>query len=134
MSQENVEIVREAWRVFAERGIDGAAGYFADDCVLEDFPDLPDRATYEGGDGLQERFRHFAETWDNFVLEPVEFTDAGGDVVVVVAAMTGHGKGGGTPMEEQNLVFVYDLRDGRIVRDRPFRSMAQALEAAGLSE
>jgi ketosteroid isomerase-like protein len=133
MSEENVEVVRQAWRVFAERGIEGAAEYFSEDCVLEDFQDLPDRATYEGGDGLRERFRHFAETWDNFVMEPMEFIDAGGDVVVVVAAMTGRGKGGGTPME-QNLVFVYDVRDGSIVRDRPFRSIPEGFEAAGLSE
>ncbi len=30
--------------------------------------------------------------------------------------------------------FVYEVRDGKIVRDRPFMSKSQALEAAGLSE
>ena len=49
MSQENVEILREAWRAYQERGIDAALEYCADDCVCEDFPELPDRATYRGG-------------------------------------------------------------------------------------
>jgi hypothetical protein len=30
MSQENVEIVREAWRAFIERGVDGVIEYYAE--------------------------------------------------------------------------------------------------------
>jgi ketosteroid isomerase-like protein len=41
MSQENVEIVRRAWKVYVDHGgIDDADldDYFAEDCVVEDFP------------------------------------------------------------------------------------------------
>ena len=78
MSEENVEIVRDAWRAFIERGLDGSAGYYAEDSVIEALPEAPDRATRHGREGI--------------------------------------------------------LRDSLVVRDRPFGSKDQALEAAGLSE
>jgi ketosteroid isomerase-like protein len=134
MSQENVDVVRSSWRAYTDEGIDAAAEYFADDCVSEDVPDLPDRATYRGREGVRERERHFRETWGDWAWEPVEFIDAGDDVVVAVVAMRARGRGSGAPVELEAAAFVYELRDGRIVRDRAFTSRRQALEAAGLSE
>ena len=131
-SRDNVEIARRAWKAYADHGIDGSLDYFAEDCVVEDFPDMPDRASYVGREGVRERDRHFAETWGDFVIEPQEFIDAGADVVVVTVAIRGHGKGSGTPIDAPS-AFVYELRDGKIVRDRAFTSKSQALEAAGLS-
>jgi ketosteroid isomerase-like protein len=57
--------------------------------------------------------------------------DAGRDVVIAVVAMTGRAEGSGAPLDAP-AVFVYELRDGAIVRDRPFTSKSQALEAVGL--
>jgi ketosteroid isomerase-like protein len=133
MSQENVEGARELWRTYRDRGIDGALDHVAEDCVCEDFPELPDHATYEGKEGFRERYLHFVEIWGDFVIEPVEFIDAGDDVVVAVTAMTGRGEGSDAPMDAV-AAFVYEVRDGKIVRDRPFTSRSQALEAAGLRE
>ena len=135
MSQANVEIVRRAWKVYVDHGgIDDAVleDYFAEDCVVEDFPDMPDRASYVGREGVRERDRHFAEIWGDFVIEPAEFIDGGGDVVVVTVAIRGHGKGSGAPIDAPT-AFVSELRDGKIVRDRAFTSKSQALEAVGLS-
>jgi ketosteroid isomerase-like protein len=138
MSRENVEVVRRAWKAYSDRGIEAALDYFAEDCVLEDFPELPDRATYEGRKGFLDRNRQFADTWGDWVIEPVEFIDAGdvdaGDgVVVAVTEMHGSGRGSGVPMDAP-AAFVYEVRDGKIVRDRAFSSRSQALEAAGLEE
>jgi ketosteroid isomerase-like protein len=133
MSQENVEVARQVWRAYNNQGLEAALDYFAGDIVCEDFPELPDRATYEGKEGFRERYRHFTEIWGDFVMKPVEFIDAGDDVVVAVIAMTGRGMGSDAPMDAA-AVFVYEIRDGKIARDRPFTSRSQALEAAGLSE
>jgi len=132
MSQENVEVVRDAWRAYTTRGIDATLDYYSEDCVCEDVPELPDRATYRGREGLRERYRHFVEAWGDFAAEPMEFID-GGDVVVALIAMHGRGTGSGAPFD---LLpgFVLEVRDGKIVRDRAFTSRRQALEAAGLLE
>ncbi len=133
MSQENVEVVRRAWRAYNDGGIEAAAEYFAHDCVCEDVPGLPDRATYRGREGARERDRHFRETWGDLGWEPLEFIDAGAEVVVAVIVMRAQGRDSGAPVEVQ-VAFVDEVRDGRIVRDRAFMSRSQALEAAGLSE
>lgn len=133
MSQANVEVVRRAWEAYNDRGLDAALDYYAEDCVCEDVPDLPDPATYRGKEGARERERHFRETWVDWAWEPVEFIDAGDDIVVAMLVMRAHGRGSGAPVEVA-AAFVYEVRDGRIVRDRAFTSRNDALEAAGLRE
>jgi ketosteroid isomerase-like protein len=133
MSRENVEIVREGWRAFIERGVDGVIEYYAEDCVIEAVPEAPDQTIREGWEGMRVRYRNFSEAWESLDWEPIEFMEAGEDVVVAVVEMRGRGQVGGALIETP-LTFVYELRNGRIVRDRPFTSRSQALEAAGLEE
>src|SRR6478672_6241733 len=121
MSQENVEIVREVWKAFVDRGIDAASDYYAEGCIIDDIQDLPDARTYAGGKGLRERYWQFTEIWGDFSAEPVEFIDGGGNSVVVVAAMTGRAPGSGLPLDAP-VVFVYEVHDRRIVRERAFAS------------
>jgi ketosteroid isomerase-like protein len=71
--------------------------------------------------------------WGEFVMEPVEFIDAGGDLVVAVIAMRGQGKGSGAPLAAQ-AVWVHELRAGKVARMRAFTTKAQAVEAAGRRE
>jgi ketosteroid isomerase-like protein len=131
MSRQNVEIARRAWTAFGEDGWDAAERYFAEDCRVEDFPEMADRAAYEGRPGLRERDAHFRESWGDFAIEPVEFVDAGGDVVVVLYALRVSGAGSGAQLDTHG-AFVYEVRDGMIVRDRAFTSKSQALVAAGV--
>lgn len=130
MSKENVEVVRGLWSAYETAGVHAASTYYADDCTLEDLPDLPDGQTYVGGAGLRERYRQFVETWGDFTIEAVEFID-GDDDVVVVAAITARGPGSGLPLGGQ-LALAYEVRDGKIVRDRVFPSRGEALRAVGL--
>ena len=133
MSEENVEFVRETWRIFGEQGIDGVLDYFSEDCTSEDTPQTPDRATYAGREGVRAMWNRFAESWGDVVLQPVEFIDAG-EGVVLVTSMRGQGKGSGTPVDAL-IAFAYEFRaDGKIIRQRAFFSRSEALEAAGLSE
>jgi ketosteroid isomerase-like protein len=133
MSRENVEVVREAWSAYAADDFDRSLECFAQEWVGEDPPNLPDHGTYNGREGVRERERRFREIWGDLTWEPVEFIDAGDDVVVAVVVMRGHGRGSDVPVEAPG-AFVYEVRDGRIVRDRPFGTKSEALEAAGLPE
>ncbi len=63
------------------------------------------------------------------MFDPVEFLDAGPDCVVVLTEVRGRGKDSGTPFE-QDAAWVYELRDGKIVYDRPFGTKAEVLRAA----
>jgi ketosteroid isomerase-like protein len=133
VSQENVEIVRRAWDSYAEGGIEAISRSYADDCILEDIPDLPDARTYLGRAGCIERYWHFVETWGDFSIQPLEFIDAVDDNVVAVAAMTGRGPGSGLPLDA-SVAFAFELREGKIIRDRVFGSTSAALKAVGLED
>lgn len=133
VSQENVEFVRRVWGAVASQGVEAAIPHFTEDCVMEDFPELPDRAVYVGKAGVREIDRHFREMWGEFIQEPVEFIDAGDGLVVGVIAMRGRGKGSGAPLDAQ-AVWVHELRGNKIARMQAFTSKPQALDAAGLSE
>jgi ketosteroid isomerase-like protein len=134
MSEESVEVVRQMWKDYSERGIDDLdLEHFTEDCVMEDFPELPDHAIYVGREGVREIERHFREMWGELVQEPVEFIDAGEDLVVAAIEMRGRGKGSEAPLDAQ-AVWVHELRAGKIARMRAFTTKAQALEAARLRE
>ncbi len=137
MSEENVELVRRVWGIVAAEGVEAALAsfseYFTEDCVFEDFPELPDHATYVGIEGMREIDRHFREMWGELVQEPVDFDDGGDDLVLGEVAMHGRGKGSGAPLEA-SAFWVHELRAGRVARMRAFTTKAQALEAAGLRE
>ena len=85
------------------------------------------------GRAIRLRYEEWAEAWAELTWEPLEFIDAGEDVVVAVVAMRGRSQVGDAPVDIP-VSFVYELRDSLVVRDRPFGSKDQALEAAGLSE
>jgi len=133
MSQENVELVREVWAAYENGGIEATSGYYAHDAVVDDFPDLPDGKTYVGFEGARERYWHFVRAWGDFSIEPVDFIDGGGDSVVVATAMVGCAPGSGLPLDAP-AVFVWEVRDRKIVRDRAFTSKQAALKAVGLAE
>jgi hypothetical protein len=59
--------------------------------------------------------------------------DAGEALVVGVIQLRGAGRGSGAPLDTE-LGIVYELRDGKIVREQPFRLEREALGAAELSE
>ncbi len=59
-----------------------------------------------------------------------EFTDAG-DHVVVEVFQRGRGRASGAEVEGR-FWFVYEIRDGRIMRQDVFGDRRQALEVAGL--
>ena len=133
MSQENVDLAREVWAAYQNGGIGAISGYYARDAVVEDIPELPDGRTYVGFEGARERYWQFVRVWGDFSIEPVEFIDGGDDSVVVTTAMAGRAPGSGLPLHAP-AVFVWEVRDHKIVRDRAFMSKQAALEALGLTE
>lgn len=131
MSQEALDVVRRAWEAYEEGGLEAELAFHARDAVYEDLPEMADRASYRGPDGFLERNRQWRESWEEFHTRPLEFIDAGDGVVLVPVATAVLGKGSKVPVESGH-TWVYDVRDGKIVRERAFRSKAEALDALGL--
>jgi len=133
MSQENVEIMRRAYAVLAEQGVEAALAFADPECESTTPPSLasePD--TYRGHDGVRRWFGSFDDAMEGVHLEAVELT-AVGDKVLAETKL--HARGRSTGIEtEQRAFLVFALRDGLVTRIEAFAEHGQALAAAELSE
>jgi ketosteroid isomerase-like protein len=130
MSQENVEIVRRMWDVFAAGSF--PADVFADGVEWHLARDIPDTGVCRGP---AEIARMLTEGWAT-VTQPwirVEEMVEAGDQVVVRWRGGGTGRASGIPME-WNETHVYTLADQKVLRVCEHRDWETALEAVGLRE
>jgi ketosteroid isomerase-like protein len=133
MSEENVELVRDTTNRFATGDRESWREVLAEDVIWDtSATSLPQAGVYEGHPGVERFFIDWLGTWENPLVQNLEFIDAG-DSVVAVFRWTARGKASGVDTET-TMFGVYDVNHGRIVRFRQFDSREEALEAAGLSE
>ena len=134
MSQENVEIVRDAFEVIygsdRERAAElidskvemhGTVGGLWEGRVARGLPQILDSFMAED-----------LEAWEERRLDPQRFLHIN-DLVVVLMHEYRRGKGSGIEMESDTAV-VFTVRRGRVIRIRGYMDQAAALEAAGLAE
>jgi ketosteroid isomerase-like protein len=134
MSQENVEIVRDAVVAYNRGDLDTLLAYCADDIDYRAVEGaLDDRGPMHGKDAVRAYFQDWLDTFDDLKAEPLELIDAADEQVVTVLRFGGRAKLSGV---EADLTFavVYTLRDGKVARGREYWTKDQALKAAGLRE
>ena len=139
MSEENVEVVRQAIETFQagmERGDPGAAydaGVMVVDAEWVTTREFEGRTVWAGREEFVEFVRTWTEQLDDWSVRVERLIDAGDDRVVALTHQSAIGKGSGVPVEWDNGL-VYELKDGLIVRVTNYVTHADALKAAGLSE
>ncbi|MDX6588335.1 MAG: hypothetical protein QOI31_2808 [Solirubrobacterales bacterium] len=134
MSQENVETLRQLFALVGE-GENPEALYELLDPSVEFIvaPSDIDAGCYIGHAGVRRYFRRWAGTWESWHFHLESLTDAGDDRIVVGLYQRARGKGSGVDVDAR-LGQVWTFRDGLVVRWENFSTLADALEAAGLSE
>ena len=134
MSKENVEIVRKAFAYeYLDRGGRAdAATYFTADFQMNPIEGFGDEELTFGRNAIRQNFERWASAWEGLEVNAEEFVDAG-DRVLVTIHHRGRGKASGMEIDARFFV-VYMLREGKVARVDEFRELANALEAAGLSE
>ena len=133
MSQENVEIVKAFTSLFEAGDRDAWRDYFDPDVVWDTSAStMPSAGIYHGHEGIERFFREWLGAWSDYKIEPSEYIDAGGSVVIVFR-QSGIGRDSGVRTEREFFA-VYDLSDSKVVRYRLYESRQEALEAVGLSE
>jgi len=125
MSQENVEVVRSIYRLWADRE---SARHLID-------PELeyvnPSYAVESGTRRGRRVLAEILEVYPDFRVEPERFLDAGDEVVVIGIA---HGTSASGVEARWQQGYVWTVRDGRAIRFRWFNHPHEALEAVGLAE
>jgi ketosteroid isomerase-like protein len=131
MSQENVE---RTGRIYERVRTGSAPTDLLDEHVLWHPPeDVPEHATLVGREAIRRYVSDYIDSFDDFDVETEDFI-ASGDSVIVSARLSGRIKGSTAPVELAGAqVWTFNER-GLVSRVREFRSLAEALEAAGLSE
>jgi uncharacterized protein len=136
MSQENVEIVRRGYELYAARDLDGVASLFADEAELADAGGLgvagTAAGTRHGPEGFLRATEEALEAFEDYRVGAEEFIDAG-DVVVVPVRISGRGRASGAKLD-MRLAHLWVLRSGKAIRGEVYRTTEEALEAAGLEE
>jgi ketosteroid isomerase-like protein len=134
MSLENVKLVRTTFDETLRRGDrTPRAEYFDPGVEYHEDPRLPEAGVYRGVEELFGYWEQFIENFDEFVIEPEDFVDIGGDRVLVPLIITTRGRGSSAAVTARN-AWIFTVRDALITRIEAFADREEALEAAGLRE
>jgi uncharacterized protein len=132
MSQENVETVRRAYELVGQGNISGLLDMIGPGFELHENVLAPEGGVYHGGEGLRRWLKATLEAFSEFRFEPERFIERGDWVFVPVHAF-GRGRGSGAPFRAQ-YVTAFKFEAGKVVFAASYEDLAEALEAAGLSE
>jgi ketosteroid isomerase-like protein len=124
--QDDVETLRAAYEDFNERGVEAIFERLAPHFQVRDRQSSPDRETRYGREGIKQLFDSYMEAFDALRLEPDEFIDADGQIVVSLHQLA-RGKGSGARVVSR-LAHVWTMRDGAAVALRIFADKETALE------
>jgi ketosteroid isomerase-like protein len=95
--------------------------------------DFPDAGVSRGLEEFREFVARFDETFAEQYYEPLEFIEAGADVVVPIR-WTAHGRASGAGFIEQFETWVFTVDDGLIKTVVEFPTKEEALQALGLRD
>jgi uncharacterized protein len=123
MASSDVEVLRKAFEAFARGDLEGVVELCDPEIVVRD----PARTgtTFQGPAGLRRFFEEWLENWEEYRSEPLEFIEAG-DEILVRTLQTGRGKLSGIELRE-DLFQVFRVRGGRIVEFRLYTEREHAL-------
>ena len=124
MSQENVEIVREAWDAYSRGDYDRIAGFHDPHIVVVT---LEEGALF-GNNAVLANYERWNEAWEG-AETTLEEVIGHGDRVFVAARFHARGRASGVEVETR-LYELYTVRDGKVLRIDEYATRQEALEAA----
>ncbi|HEY6636600.1 MAG TPA: nuclear transport factor 2 family protein [Solirubrobacterales bacterium] len=134
MSQENVELARQAIDALNRGDLDAWLAFLSPDVVWEALPGVPGMGElYRGRAEVRKWIEELWEEAEGVVHTEIEqMTDLGEDRVFLGLVLTARGRGSGVPFELHTWS-VISYREGLVTRRQVFWTRDEALEAAGLS-
>jgi ketosteroid isomerase-like protein len=131
MSQENVELVRQAISAINERDVDAYLALCTPDIELIN-PVAAIEGSSRGEEGIRSFFEGLNEATKRFELEVERLQPLDDNRVLACLMLRMESERGF--QQSQALTNLYELEGGKLSRVRVFTDHTQALEAAGLSE
>jgi ketosteroid isomerase-like protein len=132
MTSPDADVLRDLFAAANQRDFARAMSYYAPDIELVVASGL-EAGTYSGRDAVGAWFGNWYSSFApgaRFELE--EIHDTGSGSLLVVAKHHARGRTSGAAIVGE-VVWLYGLRDSKVIRIEIFESRAQAFAAAGLS-
>jgi uncharacterized protein len=126
MAQDNVDVIESAFAAFKKGDIEGVLEFFAESAEIVAPQSLPWGGTYEGPEGMRTFLAKALEHFTDFKTTPEKVLGADDNHVIVVARNSGKTRNGSRHSEQ--VVWVYQLRDGSITSAHLFADTAAVLE------
>lgn len=131
MSQGNVELAQRVYEAVNRRDLEALLALVDDEVTLLAIAAYVDGG-YHGHGGVRQWWENMFEAFPDYTIDIGEVRDFG-NATLAALRILGHGSESGAPFE-QRLFQIIEWRFAKAVRVESFRSEAEALEAAGLSE
>jgi ketosteroid isomerase-like protein len=133
MSQENVELARQAYEAWNRGDLEWQLDHITPDYEFETAQLFPDtQAVYRGREGLRQFWNTFREPWETLLIEIERLEPIGDDRVLALLLFHGRGRNGvEVTLKYANLLTV---ENGLASRNVGFADWQDALEAAGLRD
>ena len=132
MSEENVEIVRQALEALDRRDRAAVVAVFDSDIEVVPSRDWPEPGV-RGPEAVVDWYLQAFDSLQPFRTSDTEYIDAGADKVLLQYRTYVRGSGSGAEVEFRRWCVV-TMRKRKALRHQWFTDRAEALEAAGLSE
>jgi uncharacterized protein len=127
VAQDNVDVIESAFAAFAKGDLEAVLGYFSDSAEIVAPESLPWGGEYEGPEGMRTFLAKLLEHFTDFKSTPTKVLGADDNHVIVVAKNSGKTKAGNRI--ENEVVWIYQLRDGSVTSAHVFADTAALLEA-----
>jgi ketosteroid isomerase-like protein len=133
MSQENVELVRQAYAAWNRGDLEWQLDHITPDFEFRTARLFPDtEGVYRGRDGFRQFWNTFREPWETLQVEVERIESIGDDRVLALLRFRGRARDGiEVTLEYANLL---TLQNGMATLNVGYADWQQALEAAGLRE
>jgi len=132
MTEENLEWVRESYRLVNEGGFAAIADRIDPDFEM-DSPQGIEASQAHDKAGLELFFKKMDEIWEVMRFDPKEMIEVDAARIIVVVHTSGHARGSGIEID-QDLTHLWTLRGGKAIRLVTYSTKREALEAAGSSD
>ena len=128
-SERNIEMVRRTFEAYAQEGVAVVLPLLDPDVEVYSPPEVANSGLFHGADGYRAWTDAWFDAWDEFVIEPEDVEVVGETCVIAVCRQRGTGKASGIEVE-QTMVYMWDFRDGKIVRFHLYLDRESAVAAA----
>ena len=132
MSQQNVEVVRQAWEAWVRGDLPGLARLCDPEIIWDTshFHHWPESG-YHGLEEVEGFLHEWLAIWDEYAVDVEDVIAVPDGRVVSLVLQRGKGHGSGLAMEME-WALIATLRNGKLIRMDNYEDRAEALAALGL--